>query len=78
MSQTLEDRRGRLKEKVVPPEIAQVWNPEARVTMGSDMPPETRYNVMELLSEPLGPEWEESRQRIEQENQDYWSRACGL
>ena len=42
------------------------------------MPAETPYNVMELLSEPLEPEWEASRQKIEQENKEYWSRACAL
>ena len=26
--------------------------------MDNDMPTETRYNVMELLSEPLGHEWD--------------------
>ena len=78
MSRTLEDRRGRLKGKVVSPEVAPVWNPEARVTMRSDMPAETRYNVMELLSQPLGPEREASGQKNEQENTEYWSRACGL
>ena len=78
MSRTLKDRRGRLKEIVVPPEIAQVWNPVARETMGDDMPAETRYNVMELLREHLGPEWETTRERIEEENKEYWSRACGL
>ena len=78
MSRTLEDMRGGLKEKVVPHENAQVWEPEARVTMGSEMPAETCYNVMELLSEPLGPEWKASREKIEQENKEYWSRACGL
>ena len=33
---------------------------------------------MELLSEPLAPEWESSGKKIEQENKEYWSRACGL
>ena len=78
MSRTLEDRRGRLRGKVVSPEGAPVWNPEARVTMGNDMLAETRHNVMELLSEPLGPKCEASRQVIEQENKECWSRACGL
>ena len=74
----MEDRRARLKGRVVPPEVAPVWNPEARVTMENEMPAETRYNVMELISEPLRPEREASRQKIEQENKEYWSRACGL
>ena len=78
MSRTLEERQGRLKELVVPPQISPVWNPEARITMGSDMPAETCYHVMELLSDPLGPEWEASRQIIEQEIWENWSRACGL
>ena len=73
-----EDRREILKVKVVSPKVAPAWNPDARVTMGSDMPAEARYNVRELLSEPLGPEWEASRQKIEQENKEYWSRACVL
>ena len=76
MSRTLEDRRGRLRGKMVIPEFAPVWNPEARVTMGNDM--ETRYHVMERLSEPLGPEWEVSRPVIEQKNKKCWSRNCGL
>ena len=42
------------------------------------MPAETCYHIMELLSDPLGPEWEASRQIIEHENRDNWSRACGL
>ena len=46
--------------------------------MGSDMPAETHYNVMELLSEPQGPEWEASRQKIEQEDKEHLSDACGL
>ena len=46
--------------------------------MGSDMPAETCYRIMELLSDPLGPEWEASRQIIEHEKRDNWSRACGL
>ena len=58
--------------------MAPVWNPEARVTMGSDMPAETCYHIMELLSHPLGPEWEVSRQIIAHENRDNWSRASGL
>ena len=33
MSRTLEERRGRLRGKVVSLEVAPVWNPEARVTM---------------------------------------------
>ena len=78
MSRTLEERQGRLKGNIVPPQLAPVWNPEARVTMGNDMPAETWYHIMELLSDPLGPEWEASRQIIEQENRDNWSRACGL
>ena len=81
MSRTLEERQGRLKGLVAPPpppQIASVWNPEARITMGSDMPAETCYRIMELLSDPLGPEWEASRQIIEHENRDNWSRACGL
>ena len=41
------------------------------------MPAETCYHVMELLSDPLGPEWEASRQIIEHENRENWSRACG-
>ena len=32
---------------------------------------------MELLSDPLGPEWDASRQIIEHESRDNWSRACG-
>ena len=78
MSRTLEERQGRLKGLVVPPQISPVWNPEARITMGSDMPAETCYHVMELLSDPLGPEWEASRQIVEHENREIWSRACGL
>ena len=78
MSRTLEERQGRLKGLVVPPKISPVWNSEARITMGSDMPAETCYHVMELLSDPLGPEWEASRQIIEHENRENWSRACGL
>ena len=78
MSRTLENRRGRLRRKVVSSEVAPVWNPEARVTMGNEMLLERRYNVMELLREPLGLEWEASCQVIEQENKEYWSRACGL
>ena len=77
MSRTLEERQGRLKGLVVPPQISPVWNPEARITMGSDMPAQTCYHVMELLSDPLGPEWEASRQIIEHENRENWSRACG-
>ena len=42
------------------------------------MPAETCYHVMELLSDPLGPEWEASRQIIEHENRENSSRACGL
>ena len=57
MSRTLEERPGRLKRLVAPPQIASVWNPAARITMGSDMPAETCYHIMELLSDPLGPEW---------------------
>ena len=56
MSRTLEDRQGRLRGKVVSPEVGPVWNPEARVTMNSDMPAETCYHVKELLSDPLGQE----------------------
>ena len=78
MSRTLEERQGRLKGLVVPPQILPVWNPEARGTMGSDMPAETCYHIMELLSDPLGHEWEASRQIIENENRDNWSKACGL
>ena len=78
MSRTLEERQGRLKGLIIPPQTMPVWNPEARVTMGSDMPAETCYHVMELLSDPLGPEWEASRQIIEHENRDNWSRACWL
>ena len=78
MSCTLEERQGRLKGLIVPSQVSPVWNPEARVTMGSDMPAETCYHIMELLSDPLGPEWEASRQIIEHENRDNWSRACGL
>ena len=78
MSRTLEERQGRLKGLVIPPQFSPVWNPEARITMGSDMPAETCYHIMELLSEPLGPEWEASRQIIEHENRENWSRACGL
>ena len=33
--------------------IAPIWNSEARVTMGIDMPAETCYNVIELLSDSL-------------------------
>ena len=54
MSRTLENRGGRLRRKVVSSEVAPVWNPEARVTMGNEMLLERRYNVMELLREPLG------------------------
>ena len=78
MSRTLEERQGRLKGLVVPPQTSPVWNPEARITMGSDMPAETCYHIMELLSDPPGPEWEASRQIIEHENKDNCSRACGL
>ena len=78
MSRTLEERQGRLKGLVIPPQRARVWNPEARITMGSDMPAEKCYHIMELLSDPLGPEWEASRHIIEHENRDNWSRACGL
>ena len=46
--------------------------------MGSDMQVETCYHIMELLSDPLGPEWEASRQKIKNENRGNWSRACGL
>ena len=61
-----------------PPQTAPVWNPEARITISGDMPAETCYHIMELLSDPLGPEWEASRQIFEHENRDNWSRACGL
>ena len=54
MSRTLEDRQGRLRGKVVTPEVAPVWNTEARVTMGNNMPTETRYNVMELPGTRMG------------------------
>ena len=56
MSRTLEERQGRLKGKVIPPQRTPVWNPEARITMSSDMPLETCYHIMELLSDSLGPE----------------------
>ena len=78
MSRTLEKGQGRSKGLVIPPQRAPVRNPEARITMGSDMPAETCYHIMELLSDPLRPEWEDSCQIIENENRDNWSRACGL
>ena len=78
MSRTMKERQGKLKGKVIPPQAAPVWNPEARVTMDSDMPAETCYHAMELLSDPLRPKREASRQIIEHENRDNWSRAYGL
>ena len=78
MSRTLEERQGHLKGLVAPPQTTPVWNPEARVTMESEMPTETCYHIMELLSDALGPEWEASRQIIEHEIRDNWSRACRL
>ena len=52
--------------------------PKARMAIGNDMPADTCYNVMEFLSEPLGPEWEQTREIVEQKNKECWSRACGL
>ena len=46
--------------------------------MGNDMPAETSFHVMELLSDPLVPEREASRQVIEQRIKEHWSRACRL
>ena len=51
--------------------------PEARVTMGNDMSAETWYNVMELPSEPLGRQWEASRQTIEQRNKEFGLEPAG-
>ena len=45
--------------------------------MGNDMPVETRNNVQELLSDPLGPGREAFRQVFEQQNREYWSTAWG-
>ena len=53
MSRALEDRQGLLRGKAVPPVVAPVWNLEARMTMNSDMPAETCYHLMELLTDPL-------------------------
>ena len=78
MDVPLEERQGLLKGLVIPPQWAPLWHLEARITMGSDMPAETCYDIMELLSDPLGPEWEASRENIEHENRDNWSRACEL
>ena len=46
--------------------------------MGTDMPAETCYHIMEFHSDPLGFEWEASRRNIVYENQDDWSRDFGL
>ena len=45
---------------------------------GSDMPAETCYHVMDLLSDLLVPEWGASRQMLEQRNKYNCSRARGL
>ena len=43
---TIQNRQGRLRGKLIPPAINQIWKPEAHITMGSDKhppppPPET-------------------------------------
>ena len=41
MTRTLGDRQGQLRGKTAPPAVCQIWMPEARITMGNEMPLET-------------------------------------
>ena len=62
MRRTVEDRQNRLRGKLTPPVINQIWPHEAHVTKGSDMPPETTYNVVERLGSHLAQEWKHPKE----------------
>ena len=76
MRRTVEDRQKRLRGKLTPPVINQIYRPEARVTMGSDMPQKTTYNIVERLGNPLAQE--ASKRIIESKNREQWFDACGF
>ena len=78
MRRTIDDKQRELCGKLKPPTNNQVSRPEAGVTMGSDMPPETVYNIVELLGNPLAQEWETAKRTIEGKNREPWFDACGL
>ena len=78
MKRTVEDRQRRLRGKLTPPSIIQIRRPEARVTMGSDMPPETAYNLVERLGSPLAQECEKAKEILEYKNQEQWFNGCGM
>ena len=78
MQRTLEDRQSNLKGKVQMPIFVQMWNPDLKITIGSDMPQETTYAMLDLLGDPLSQEWQQTKKTIVQQNVNNWSKACGL
>ena len=64
---------GRLPEKISPPKFRQIWSPEESDIMESHMRTETMYYIIELLGDPLAPEWEKTKKRIENANSE---RKC--
>ena len=78
MRRTIEDEQREFRMKLTPPRVNQICRPEARITMGSDMPPETTYNIVERLGNHLAQDWEAARRMIECKNREPWFDACGL
>ena len=79
MRRTVEDKQREFRGKLKSPAINLVWRPEARITMGSsDMSPETVYNIIERLGDPLTQVWETAKRTIEGKNHELWFDACSL
>ena len=57
MRRTVEEKQKEFRGKLTPLANNQVWGLAARITMGSDMPPETTCNIVERLGKPLAQQW---------------------